>query len=118
MHVDEVQRLIDSDLPHGDYNTIGGLVVTELGRLPDPGDEVVLALPVPSDPDEGESGRTLSADRPRGRPAGAGAGRAALARRRGPAGEAGHGPGVRRGDPGERIMTGMGPLVALLIGVG
>ncbi|HZG91821.1 MAG TPA: hemolysin family protein [Pseudonocardia sp.] len=61
MHIDEVQRLIDSDLPHGDYNTIGGLVVTELGRLPDPGDEVVLALPVPSDADEGESGRTLSA---------------------------------------------------------
>ncbi len=61
MHIDEVQRLVDSDLPHGDYNTIGGLVVTELGRLPDPGDEVVLALPVPSDADEGEPGRTLSA---------------------------------------------------------
>jgi CBS domain containing-hemolysin-like protein len=44
MHVDEVERLVDHDLPHGDYTTIGGLVVAELGRLPERGDTVTLDL--------------------------------------------------------------------------
>jgi CBS domain containing-hemolysin-like protein len=44
MHVDEVERLVDRDLPHGDYTTIGGLVVAELGRLPERGDAVALDL--------------------------------------------------------------------------
>jgi CBS domain containing-hemolysin-like protein len=36
MHIDEVERLIDHDLPHGDYNTIGGLrrrATRRLGRV-------------------------------------------------------------------------------------
>ncbi len=49
MHVDEVERLIDHDLPVGHYSTIGGLVVSELGNLPEPGDTVRLVLPAPSD---------------------------------------------------------------------
>ncbi|WP_214401928.1 hemolysin family protein [Pseudonocardia lacus] len=44
MHVDEVERVIDHDLPHGDYTTIGGLLTSCLGRLPEPGDTVELAL--------------------------------------------------------------------------
>ncbi|MGQ0481171.1 MAG: hemolysin family protein [Pseudonocardia sp.] len=45
MHVDEVERLIEHDLPVGHYSTIGGLVVNELGNLPEPGDTVRLELP-------------------------------------------------------------------------
>ena len=36
MHIDEVERLLEQDLPPGDYQTIGGLVIARLGRLPDP----------------------------------------------------------------------------------
>ena len=36
----------------GDYDTIGGLVMAELGRLPEPGDVVTVPLPAPSG-DEG-----------------------------------------------------------------
>ena len=42
MHVDEVERLLDHPLPHGDYTTIGGLVIAELGRLPEPGATVTV----------------------------------------------------------------------------
>ena len=31
------------ELPEGEYTTVGGLVATELGRIPRAGDEVVLA---------------------------------------------------------------------------
>jgi CBS domain containing-hemolysin-like protein len=44
MHVDEVGRLIDADLPEGDYQTVGGLVIAELQRLPEPGDVVTVRL--------------------------------------------------------------------------
>jgi CBS domain containing-hemolysin-like protein len=47
MLVDEVERLLDRDLPRGDYDTIGGLVMAELGRLPEPGDVVAVPLPAP-----------------------------------------------------------------------
>ena len=59
MHVDEVERLVDHDLPHGDYNTIGGLVMAELGRLPEPGDTVTLHLAGPQESAE-PSVRTLA----------------------------------------------------------
>jgi CBS domain containing-hemolysin-like protein len=52
--VDEVERLLDRDLPRGDYDTIGGLVMAELGRLPEPGDVVTVPLPAPSG--DGETG--------------------------------------------------------------
>jgi CBS domain containing-hemolysin-like protein len=44
MHVDEVERLLGHDLPDGDYETIGGLVIAELGNLPQPGAEVTVTL--------------------------------------------------------------------------
>ncbi|MDL5155596.1 hemolysin family protein [Actinomycetospora termitidis] len=56
-HVDEVGRLIDADLPEGEYQTIGGLVVAELARLPEPGDAVVVTI-VDDDPDAAD--RTLT----------------------------------------------------------
>lgn len=52
MHVDEVGRLIDADLPEGDYQTVGGLVIAELQRLPEPGDVVSVRLPRGADSDE------------------------------------------------------------------
>jgi CBS domain containing-hemolysin-like protein len=57
-HVDEVSRLIDAELPEGEYQTIAGLVVAELARLPEPGDSVVVTIP-DDDPDEPD--RTLRA---------------------------------------------------------
>jgi CBS domain containing-hemolysin-like protein len=45
LHVDEVERLLGHDLPDGDYETIGGLVINELRRLPEPGDSVLIDLP-------------------------------------------------------------------------
>ncbi len=52
IHVDEVERIIDHDLPHGDYNTLSGLVMTRLGRLPAVGDTVEVALPTATDEPE------------------------------------------------------------------
>ncbi|MEU3306522.1 hemolysin family protein [Nocardiopsis sp. NPDC055551] len=48
LHIDEVERLIGHDLPDGDYETLGGLVIHELHRLPKAGDRVDLPLPRPS----------------------------------------------------------------------
>ncbi|MFF5991681.1 hemolysin family protein [Prauserella flavalba] len=45
VHIDEVERLLGHDLPQGDYETIGGLVITELGTLPGQGDSVTVELP-------------------------------------------------------------------------
>ncbi|WP_047871920.1 hemolysin family protein [Nocardiopsis sp. RV163] len=58
LHIDEVERLLGHDLPEGDYETLGGLVVHELHRLPEAGDRVSIALPRPpsahdEDPDMG-----------------------------------------------------------------
>ncbi|MGI5131845.1 hemolysin family protein [Pseudonocardia sp. CA-107938] len=44
LSVEEVERLIDADLPAGEYRTIGGLVIAHLQRLPQVGDAV--AVPV------------------------------------------------------------------------
>jgi CBS domain containing-hemolysin-like protein len=41
-HIDEINAAINFELPEdGDYDTIGGLVFSELGRIPQPGEEVV-----------------------------------------------------------------------------
>ncbi|GAA4560962.1 hemolysin family protein [Pseudonocardia xishanensis] len=48
MHVDEVGRLLDADLPEGEYETVSGLVIAELQRLPEPGDTVRVRLPRPA----------------------------------------------------------------------
>lgn len=60
LSVEEVERLLDADLPEGEYRTIGGLVIDELQRLPEPGDSVRLRLENPSLSEEGEPPRTLA----------------------------------------------------------
>lgn len=47
LRVDEVERIIDTELPEGPYDTLGGLVIARLGRLPRVGDRVTIP-----DPDE------------------------------------------------------------------
>jgi CBS domain containing-hemolysin-like protein len=54
LSVDEVERLLDADLPDG------GLVIHQLQRLPEPGDTVRLTLDNPSLSVEGEPPRTLA----------------------------------------------------------
>jgi CBS domain containing-hemolysin-like protein len=44
MNIDELERLIDADVPDGDYRTVGGLVIDTLQRLPEVGDTVTLDL--------------------------------------------------------------------------
>ncbi|WP_203335428.1 hemolysin family protein [Nocardioides limicola] len=52
---DEVEDLTGIPLPeHEDYDTIAGLVVRELGRIPEPGDTVTLDLPDAARTDEDE----------------------------------------------------------------
>jgi magnesium and cobalt exporter, CNNM family len=60
LSVEEVERLLDADLPEGGYQSIGGLVIHELQRLPEPGDGVRLTLANPSLSEEGEPPRTLT----------------------------------------------------------
>ncbi|MGB3441044.1 MAG: hemolysin family protein [Actinophytocola sp.] len=55
-HIDEVERLIGHDLPDGDYETVAGLVMAELQRLPRHGDVVKITLPTA----QGEPGRAIS----------------------------------------------------------
>jgi CBS domain containing-hemolysin-like protein len=40
--IDTVEDALGIDLPEGDYNTIAGLVLRALGRIPEPGDEAVV----------------------------------------------------------------------------
>lgn len=40
--IDAVEEALSVDLPEGDYNTIAGLVLQALGRIPEPGDEAVV----------------------------------------------------------------------------
>jgi len=44
-HIDEVERLLGHDLPDGDYETIAGLVMAWLQRVPVRGDTVTADLP-------------------------------------------------------------------------
>jgi CBS domain containing-hemolysin-like protein len=45
--VDEAERLLDLELPAGDWTTVGGLVVALLQRLPEPGDSVDVPVVAP-----------------------------------------------------------------------
>ncbi|GAA1121082.1 hemolysin family protein [Nocardiopsis composta] len=45
LHIDEVERLLGHDLPEGDYETVGGLVISGLRRLPEDGDRIEVELP-------------------------------------------------------------------------
>jgi putative hemolysin len=38
--VDDAGELLDADLPTGSWDTVGGLILDRLGRVPDPGDSV------------------------------------------------------------------------------
>ncbi|MEU5842275.1 hemolysin family protein [Rhodococcus sp. NPDC047139] len=50
VHLDEVARTLDHELPEGDYETLAGLVITEYGGLPEVGETVTIALgPDPAD---------------------------------------------------------------------
>ncbi len=45
VHIDEVERAIDHDLPRGDYETVAGLVIETHGSLPEVGQTVAVDLP-------------------------------------------------------------------------
>ncbi|MCC3314065.1 hemolysin family protein [Nocardia africana] len=45
LRIDEVSRATGYDAPDGEYDTLGGLVLTTLGRIPVAGDEVLLPTP-------------------------------------------------------------------------
>ncbi|MGW5877426.1 hemolysin family protein [Nocardiopsis terrae] len=60
LHIDEVERLIGHDLPEGDYETVGGLVIRELHRLPEVGDRVEMELPRPPSAHEGDPDMALT----------------------------------------------------------
>lgn len=62
---DEVEDATGVELPdHEDYDTIGGLVMRELGKIPSAGDRVEVAVPDRTDPDEpGENLATLTVER-------------------------------------------------------
>ena len=50
---DEVEDATDVELPHHeDYDTVGGLVMRDLGKIPARGDRVEVAVPDRSDPNE------------------------------------------------------------------
>ncbi|MBK9475874.1 MAG: HlyC/CorC family transporter [Tetrasphaera sp.] len=50
VHIDEVERAIDRDLPRGGYETIAGLVIEQVGELPDVGAVIEVELdPDPAD---------------------------------------------------------------------
>ena len=49
VHLDEVERTLGRDLPEGDYETIAGLVIAELGELPEVGRTVEVQLPQEAD---------------------------------------------------------------------
>jgi CBS domain containing-hemolysin-like protein len=40
MTIDDVNEQLGLDLPHGDYDTVGGLVFSLFGRPPQPGERV------------------------------------------------------------------------------
>ncbi|MQA96752.1 MAG: DUF21 domain-containing protein [Streptosporangiales bacterium] len=44
-HIDELERTTGVALPEGDYQTVGGLILAELHRLPQAGDRVEVGLP-------------------------------------------------------------------------
>jgi CBS domain containing-hemolysin-like protein len=59
-HIDEVERLLGHDLPDGDHETIAGLVINDLQRLPEPGDSVTVDLPKPSGAEDDEPDRRIT----------------------------------------------------------
>lgn len=62
---DEVEDATDIELPdHEDYDTVAGLVMRQLGKIPEPGDRIEVAVPDRSDPhDPRERLVTLTVER-------------------------------------------------------
>lgn len=60
LHIDEVERLLSHDLPEGDYQTIGGLIISRLRRLPRPDDHVTVELPRHPGAHDDEPDRTIT----------------------------------------------------------
>lgn len=46
VHLDELKRVIDHDLPHHDVEAMAGLLIAALGALPREGETVPIDLPV------------------------------------------------------------------------
>lgn len=44
LHLDEAERVLEEELPGGDYETVAGLLLAHLGRLPSVGDTVEITL--------------------------------------------------------------------------
>jgi len=43
MHVEELEEVLGHALPHGDFDTVGGLIISEAGRIPVPGERLQVA---------------------------------------------------------------------------
>jgi len=43
MHVEDLEELLETELPKGDFDTVGGLIVTQLGRIPVKGEQIKVA---------------------------------------------------------------------------
>ncbi|ORI20627.1 hemolysin family protein [Rhodococcus sp. 1168] len=56
LRIDEVAAATGYRAPEGEYDTIGGLVLTELGRIPVEGDRVILPDPPEEDPADTHGG--------------------------------------------------------------
>ena len=41
--IEEVEETLDIKIPEGEYDTLGGLVMSELGRMPEENDEIICA---------------------------------------------------------------------------
>ncbi|MCM6772228.1 hemolysin family protein [Nocardia sp. CDC159] len=65
LRIDEVSRTTGYDAPEGEYETLGGLVLTRLGRIPVAGDEVL--LPEPSNGQQADGGWLARVERMDGR---------------------------------------------------
>ncbi|MDQ6955978.1 MAG: hemolysin family protein [Mariprofundaceae bacterium] len=42
MHVEDLEDLLSITLPNGDFDTVGGLIITELGRIPVRGERILV----------------------------------------------------------------------------
>jgi CBS domain containing-hemolysin-like protein len=43
MHVEDLEHVLDREFPEGDYDTVGGLVISSLGRIPSANERVEVA---------------------------------------------------------------------------
>jgi len=43
MHVEDLEDILGTVLPKGDFDTVGGLIITELGRIPVRGERILVA---------------------------------------------------------------------------